>query len=80
MAQDKKTAKALREERADLIKKAQLFADQHEGQDGLLSAEDQGVFNQMIEDANALNDKITYRESKESLDEQVDGLKTKAPK
>lgn len=80
MAQDKKTAKALREERADLIKKAQLFATEHEGDDGLLSPEDQGVFNQMVEDANALNDKITYRESREALDDDVAALGKPAAK
>lgn len=74
MAQDKKTAKALREERADLIKKAQLFATSKEDEQGLVSAEDQAVFNTMLADAHALDDKITYRESKERVDEDVAGL------
>lgn len=80
MAQDKKTAKALREERADLIKKAQLFATSKEGEDGMLSAEDQGVFNTMLAEANGLDDKITYRESREKLDDDVLGLGKQAAK
>ncbi len=80
MATEKKTAKALREERADLIQKAQLFADQHEGADGQLSPEDQGVFNQMIEDSKALDPKIAYRESRETNDDRAALLKQPAPK
>lgn len=71
---DKKTAKALREERADLIKKAQQFANEHEDENGLLSAENQKTFDQMLADAATLDAHAKHRESRQSLDEQIEGL------
>lgn len=80
MAQDKKTAKALREERADLIKKAQLFATSKEDAQGLLSAEDQGVFDTMLADSEVLLTNATNLEKRERLDADAANLPKSAPR
>jgi HK97 family phage major capsid protein len=65
----KATAKALREQRADLILQAQSFAREREDAQGLLSAEDQGTFDEMTREAFALDDPIKQRESRELVDQ-----------
>lgn len=65
---DKKTAKALREERADLIKKAQLFATSKEDAQGLLAAEDQAAFDVMLADSEQLLENAINLEKRERLD------------
>jgi HK97 family phage major capsid protein len=67
----KTTAKQLREQRADLILKAQNFLSEHEGEDGLLSAEDQATFDKMLADAETLEQQSKRRED---LQRAVDGL------
>jgi HK97 family phage major capsid protein len=67
MADSKLTAKALREQRADLILKAQSFASEREDEQGLLAAEDQGTFDEMVSQALALDEPIRQRESRERV-------------
>lgn len=67
----KTTAKKLREQRADLIQKAQAFVVEHEGEDGLLSPEDQATFDKMLADAAVLEEQSKRRED---LERAVDGL------
>lgn len=59
-------AKALSEMRADLIQKAQLYIDQHEDAQGLLSAEDQAAVDEMLQKATDLQSQIKLRNSLES--------------
>lgn len=61
----KTTAKRLREQRADLILKAQAFVAEKEDDKGLLSAEDQAAFDTMLADAQQLNDQAKRREDLE---------------
>lgn len=67
----KTTAKKLREQRADLIQKAQLFVTEHEDENGLLSPENQATFDQMLADAANLEAQSKRRED---LEQAVDGL------
>lgn len=62
----KTTAKALREQRADLIQKAQSLVAEREDESGLLSAEDQATVDQMLADASNLNEQAKTRESLET--------------
>jgi len=67
----KATAKKLREERADLIQKAQAYLAEHEDEQGLLSAEDQQVVADMLAKADDLNQQAKVRED---LQAAFDGL------
>jgi len=67
----KATAKKLREERADLIQKCQLYVTEHEDEQGLLSAEDQQTVTEMLAKAGQLNQQA---ECREDLEQAVDGL------
>lgn len=61
-----KSAKQLREERAELIRKAQLFNENKADADsGVLSAEDQKVFEQMITDSQSMLDQAKALEDLE---------------
>lgn len=67
----KTTAKKLREQRADLIQKAQALITEREDEQGLLAAEDQAAVDKMLTDADGLNQQAKTRES---LETAVDGL------
>ncbi len=61
-----KSAKQLREERAALIKKAQKYNEDHaDAESGVLTAEDQTAFDQMLADSEAM---LTQAVSLEKLD------------
>lgn len=62
----KTTAKKLREQRADLILKAQTLIAEREDEQGLLSAEDQAAVDKMLSDADGLNQQAKTRESLET--------------
>lgn len=64
----KATAKALREERAELINRARAFHNEREDEQGLLAAEDQATFDEMMGDIHLLEDHAKNREKRESLD------------
>ncbi|MCI0358193.1 MAG: phage major capsid protein [Planctomycetaceae bacterium] len=67
----KATAKKLREQRADLILKAQRLVEEKQDEQGLLAAEDQAAVDKMLEDADALNQQA---KSRERLETAADGL------
>jgi HK97 family phage major capsid protein len=67
----KATAKKLREQRADLIRKAQDLVEQKSDEQGLLSAEDQQTFDKMMADAEKLE---AQSKKREDLEQKVAGL------
>lgn len=76
----KTTAKALREQRADLIQKAQALIAEREDEKGLLTSEDQAAVDKMLDDAATLASQAKTRENLEadagSLDQPVNSRST----
>lgn len=70
-ANERQTAKQLREERADLILKAQSYCKEHEDDKGFLSAEDQAIVDEMLAEAEAKKPYIDQREKRERLDQMA---------
>ena len=63
---------ALREKRANLWNEAKAFLDNHRGEDGLISAEDNATYEKMEADVVALGKEIERLERIKALDRELD--------
>lgn len=72
------TAQELREKRARLWEETKAFLDKHQGENGILSAEDDAVYTKMEADISALGKEIERAERRDSLEAEL-ALPTSKP-